>query len=91
VNGSRRPAVPRDREVTAYLGFPLEITATEIVVSTPAGRRVGCATSVKQARLLVRSYRRAMRPGSSSRVERAVGDLPDRALPEDLRVSGGRR
>jgi len=83
--------VSRDRELSAYLGFPLEITATEIVVSTPAGRRVGCATSVKQARLLVRSYRRAMRPGSSSRVERAVGDLPDRALPEDLRVSGGRR
>jgi len=70
MNGARRPVVSRDREVSAYLGFPLEITATEVVVSTPAGRRVGRATSVKQARLLIRSYRRAMRPGSVSAVRR---------------------
>ena len=70
MNGARRPVVPRDREVTAYLGFPLEITATEVVVSTPAGRRVGRVRSVKQARLLVRSYRRAIKPGSVSAVRR---------------------
>jgi len=92
VNGARRPYTARgDSETTAYLGYRLEVTATEVIVSAPVWRPIGRATSVKQARLLVRSYRRAMRPGSSSRVERAVGDLPDRALPEDLRVSGGRR
>ena len=75
MNGSRRPVVSRDRELSSYLGFPIEITATSVVVRTPAGRKVGRVASVKSARLLVRSYRRAMRPGSSSRVERAVADL----------------
>jgi len=56
--------------LSSYLGYPLEITATEVVVRTPAGRRVGRVASVKSARLLIRSYRRAMRPGSVARVAR---------------------
>jgi hypothetical protein len=46
---------------TTYLGYPLVITETQVTVRTKDGRRIGYATSVKQARLIVRGYRRASR------------------------------
>ena len=46
---------------TSYLRHPLTITETTVTVHTPDGRRIGQATSVKQARLIVRGYRRAGR------------------------------
>lgn len=50
-----------DSVSTTYLGFPLTITDHAVTVRTPDGRRVGAATSVKQARLLVKGYRKAGR------------------------------
>ena len=64
-------------EPNSYLGYPLTISKKEIVVFTPTGRRVCKAASVKQARLLIRAYRREER---SSRV-RVVGYRAERALP----------
>ena len=84
----RRPVVSRDLEHSSYLGFPLEITATEVLVRTPAGRKVGRVASVKSARLLVRAYRRALKPGSGSRVERAVDDLVGNGLCADDQWTG---
>lgn len=76
---SRRPAATRGELVTtSYLGYLLEISDRTIIVRAPNGRRMCDATSIKQARLLIRSYRR------SSRELRVVGDLADRALPPDL-------
>jgi hypothetical protein len=47
---------------TSYLGYPLVITETRVTVRTKDGRRrIGYASSVKQARLIVRGYRRAER------------------------------
>lgn len=63
------------REPSSYLGYPLIISKAEVLVFTPAGRRMCSASSVKQARLLVRAYRR-----ESSRESRVVSDLAERAL-----------
>jgi hypothetical protein len=60
---------------SSYLGYPLRIGHDEVEVFTPAGRRVCSAVSVKQARLVVRAYRR-----EGSRELRAVGDLAERTL-----------
>jgi hypothetical protein len=50
------------RVETSYLGYPLVITETRVTVRTKDGRRrIGDASSVKQARLIVRGYRRAER------------------------------
>ena len=46
---------------TSYLKHPLTITETSVTVHTPDGRRICDATSVRQARLIVRGYRRAGR------------------------------
>ena len=46
---------------STYLRHPLTITETSVTVHTPDGRRIGQASSVKQARLIVRGYRRAGR------------------------------
>lgn len=43
---------------TSYLGYPIIITDRNVTVIAPDGRRVGHTTSVKQARLLIRGYRR---------------------------------
>jgi hypothetical protein len=43
---------------SSYLGYPLLIGGDCVEVFTPAGRRMCAAASVKQARLLIRSYRR---------------------------------
>lgn len=91
MNGTRRPPVTRDWVASSYLGYLLTISDAEVFVFSPAGRRLGRATSVKSPRILVRSYRRALREETGSRVERAVADLAYRALPEDLRCNGGRR
>ena len=85
----RRPAAVRgDRTTSSYLGFPLLITNTEVVVSTPTGRRIGRVPSVKQARLLVRGYRRLLREEQGSRVERAVADLGVTVLCANDRTTG---
>jgi hypothetical protein len=45
--------------LTSYLGFPLLVTEQAVIVRTPDGRRMGSVTSMKQARLLIKGYRRA--------------------------------
>jgi hypothetical protein len=56
------PAERRDPLVTSvpssYLGHPMLISDADVLVYTPAGRRMCSAASVKQARLLIRAYRR---------------------------------
>lgn len=42
-----------------YLGFPLTITDQAVFVRTPEGRLVAAVPSMKQARLLVKGYRKA--------------------------------
>ena len=48
-----------DCVATSYLGYPLTIGPDTVTVRTPDGRRLAAATSVKQARLIVKGYRRA--------------------------------
>jgi hypothetical protein len=45
-------------ERSSYLGYPLHITKHTITVYTPQLRFITEAASVKQARLIVRAYRR---------------------------------
>jgi hypothetical protein len=78
-NGGRRRRAGfgdlHDRCSSSYLGYPLLISEYSVVVSTPAGRRIGRVPSVKQARLLIRGYRRVLREETGSRVVRVVADL----------------
>lgn len=47
--------------LTSYLGFPMVVSEDHIWVRTPEGRLVAAVTSVKQARLVIRGYRKAAR------------------------------
>lgn len=55
---SRRSDIVTGRVTSSYLGYPLLISDADVLVYTPAGRRMCSAASVKQARLLIRAYRR---------------------------------
>lgn len=55
LRGPRRPEIV----AASYLGYPLLIGDADIRVFTPAGRLMCSAASVKQARALIRSYRRS--------------------------------
>jgi len=44
---------------SSYLGYGLQVFEDRVVVLDRAGRRLGEVSSVKQARLFVRGYRRA--------------------------------
>ena len=55
---SGAPPVRVASEPSSYLGYPLIINNTDVIVFTPTGRRICSAASVKQARLLIRAYRK---------------------------------
>jgi hypothetical protein len=56
---SSRRSTPFEAERSSYLGYPLIVTDRKITVFTPALRKITEVSSVKQARLVVRGYRRA--------------------------------
>lgn len=58
------------RERTSFLGFPVEISDRDVVVFTPDGDRICTTTSVKQARLIVRGYRRETRRELSNHIDK---------------------
>jgi len=68
LRSGRRSDIVTGRVTSSYLGYPLLISETEVTVYTPAHRRLGRVASVKQARLLVRGYRRVLREETGSRV-----------------------
>jgi hypothetical protein len=60
-------ALAPDRVRATYLHYGLEITDRTVRVSAPDGRLIGYATSVKNARLLVKGYRKETRNENQSR------------------------
>lgn len=50
-----------DAEVATYMRFLLLVTERTVAIRTPEGRKLATVASVKQARLLIKGYRKAAR------------------------------